>query len=139
MRRSISVEMEVDIDEFDDDVLLEEVRRRKLTCVLPEAHSDIEDEDDLRPVDVKAAAMNIQSWLMTRRVDRARENMEKLLAAILPAGIAAADAAIREGRIGDAICELDRFIEPSPAAPATSLPKRPDDMPIAWSPGSGGA
>lgn len=122
MGRTVCTYVEVGIDEFEDEELIAECQRRGLTVGLTPAHPD--DEPD--PIDLPKEASEIQRDLMTRWHQRAADGMQALLARIVPPQLLAAADAIREGRYADAICELDRLIEPSPAATATSLPKRAD-------------
>ncbi|MFZ4807520.1 MAG: hypothetical protein ACOYLQ_09705 [Hyphomicrobiaceae bacterium] len=121
MPASITSYIDVGIDEFEDDELIEEIRRRGLVVshVAPAAG-----DDKPEPVDVRKAAIDVMEGLLAKQYRRADAALEALLAAILPPQLVAAAAAMREGRHSDAICELDRLIEPSPAATATSLPPR---------------
>lgn len=101
-----TVEVEVCLDEFDDDALLAEIQRRG-------EHSK-----------VKAIAGDVIGHLMARRDVRAGEAMRELLAAFVPPTVLAASEALRNGMHSQAICDLDRFIAPSPAVTAKTLPAK---------------
>jgi hypothetical protein len=113
------VEVEVCITEFDDDALIDEVRARGL-----EAQVIVKDEG-AKPVDVKQLVGDIQGYLCTKRYDKAYQRMETLMEALLPIELVKANRFMDAQCFSAAVCELDRFLEPSPAAKATQLPSGP--------------
>jgi hypothetical protein len=118
MGRRHSYEIDVDLEDFDDDEIIDEVRLRGIeekVRIVPPAPN----EKPLKPQEVAA---EVQSWLITRHYDKAEIAMQKLISAFVPPSVAAAYAAMRDGRIQDAICEIDDFIEPPKSATTKTLP-----------------
>lgn len=118
---TVTADVEVSIDEFDDDDLVAEVRRREL---IPKLLATLDAKKTAKAIDVEELAGSIMRWLMARRHEYAAAEMDDLFAALIPRELREADQAIRDRRYGDAICRLDQLINPSPAATATSLPLR---------------
>lgn len=109
MSRSI----EVELSDFDDDDIIEEIMDRGL------AHKVFASEDApalLQDV-VKAALAD----LMANRTASAEAVIQDAIKAYLPPQLWAAWIAIRDGRRNDAICELDDILEPGPSASKDAL------------------
>lgn len=119
---SRSVSIDVDIDEFDDDTLVEEVVRRKLGSDVLEAVRAGEEKPETKSkrTDPRTLAGDVEAHLMAGRVDRARAAMNTLLAAFVPPEIVAAHEALSSGDVSQAICDLDDFLQPAPSATITS-------------------
>lgn len=114
----VTHEVEVGIDEFDDDDLIDEIKHRNLGHML---------WNERDPRDIRQMVVDIQSYLCTHQDDKAHALMRELLKALLPPQIAAAHAFMLKTQYSEAICELDRFLEPSPAVTAKSVPKGKDE------------
>ena len=113
--RRHTVEVDVDLEDFDDDELVAEVRLRKIEHKVYGASKK-------EAPDPEEAAKDLYSWIAVHRYDKAREASKALLAAFLPPEIIAAVEAIEAGRWMDATCELDDYLWPSPARDAAQLP-----------------
>lgn len=113
---TITTEVEVDLDDFEDEDLIEELRSRGVHI------PDVEAAPGNR-IDPRDAALDVISHLVCKRTVSARNAMRALMESLVPASIAAAAEAIHEGRLSDAICDLDDYVDPSPAATATFFPK----------------
>lgn len=123
---STSISVDVDLSEFDDDAIVQEAVDRDLAgkVAAVAAGKSIDEAEEKSGIDTKAIAGSVMSYLVCKRPHKAAEQMRELLAAFVPPDIVDAADALREGRVADAIGCLDRFIEPSPAATATELPRR---------------
>jgi hypothetical protein len=119
-RRPRTIELEVSLADFDDDEIVDEIKGRKLESKVFNGEG---------PGNLMRLVGDVQAYLCARRYGRAQEAMQTLLAAVMPPEIAAAAEAMRENRIQDAICELDDYLEPSPAATATELPVKKEPAP----------
>lgn len=109
------VEVDISLDDFTDEAILEEAQDRGL---VPYSGS-VEDVCSFAP---REDAHDIQRHFMCRRVDKGIAELRMLVEKFVPAQILAALDAAREGNVSAAICELDHFIQPTPAATATTLP-----------------
>lgn len=123
--RSGRVEVEIDVrdvlDEIQDSELIEEIVERKLVEVVNKrAHGA-----SLRPIPQDAGERldNIQRDLMCRRTLQAQRDLEQLIDALVGREVMETLGAIKEGRIADAICCLERYRRPSPAATVDDLPR----------------
>ncbi len=117
--RTVTVEVKIDpddvIDEISDERLLEECRDRELIGA--------GDVVGLTGTD-KQAAEEVLADLFARRHGSAVDRLRSLLATHLPPGLFAAYEAMLAHDHSRAICELDRSIDPSPAATIATLPAR---------------
>lgn len=125
-----SVSVDVDIAEFDDDAIVEEVVRRKLVPDVLRAHSGQTSTDDESKAKARKMAETVeqivgdaQEHLMARRHAKARETLRRALAMFVPVEIVEAIDHVDEGRLNAAICEIERFLHPSPAVTVTTYPK----------------
>lgn len=91
------------LDEFTDDDLLAEMASRGISSG-PKAP------------DVRSAVSMVSSDLMSRRVRQAREGLMRIVAMHCPPEIVDALEALDRGAHSDAICVLDRLLEPAPSA-----------------------
>lgn len=117
MSRYVTATAEVDVglDEFDDDDILEEAQMRGLVPRDAKPPTDF---------DVREEAVSAQQHLCCNRIDRARTQIQTIIEQYVPAEFLTAMDCIRNGKIGAAIYELDRFIEPPPSRTATHLPAK---------------
>lgn len=118
-----SVSVDVDITEFDDDAIIDEAIRRDLTKDIVRQAAG-EPEEKTVETDPKQLAGDVLNHLMCRRPERASLALQSLIAMFVPEEIVAAAEAMHAGRMHDVISELDRYIDPSPARTAETLPKR---------------
>lgn len=116
-RRTRCVEVDVDLDDWDDEDILEEAVRRKLVPKPPDKTA----KEAI--VDPRALAVEVQDHLNCRRYGTAAVRLRELLGLFVPPQLIAALEALNQNDTLSAICELDRYIEPSPAATATTLAK----------------
>src|SRR5262245_48179174 len=116
------VEIEVCIDEFGDDALIEEIRRRNLQNQVLFGESETNADNFSSPVTLRQVLSDIQNHLICRRYEAAKTDMQKLLEKLAPPYIFIAHEQILRGRYYDAICMLDYAIDPSPAAEVKRLP-----------------
>ncbi len=114
------VSIDVDIDKFNDDTLVEEVVRRNLVSDVLAASRAGEEKPKSKSIDPKTLASDVEAHLMAGRVERARAAMHALLAAFVPPEIVAAHEALSSGDVSQAICDLDDFLQPAPSATITS-------------------
>lgn len=111
--RTVMVDVEVDLDDIPDRDIVSEVIERELVEDVAEALAKRGKERKDIPQTTRQLAEDVYRWLMVNRPDGAHVAMRKLLEALVPAPISAAEAAMREGRYNEAICELDDLF-PSP-------------------------
>lgn len=115
--------IEVDLDDFDDHDIVDEVFRRKLERrVLDRIDTNIKTADDVRK-----AASTIMSDIMSRRPMQARNDFIALMRATNGGTLVDAFIAFIEGREADTLCLLDRVVEPSPAA-GKFQPQEPEPL-----------
>lgn len=112
-RVTTTVDVDVYLEDFSDEDLVDEVVRRKL---IAEVIAQAGGKD--KPTEIRDVATDALQELLGGRGSRAMADINKLIAMIVPAEILAARDAIAAGRSSDAICEIDRFIAPTPAASA---------------------
>lgn len=121
-----SVSVDVDIDEFDDEAIVDQVIARNLVADVLRAQAG-KSEDDEKPEKtiepVETILADAQEHLIGRRADKARDALRRAIAQFVPAAIVEAIDHIDAGRLNAAICEIERFCHPSPAATATTYPK----------------
>jgi len=110
------VNVEVTLDEFEDDALIEAVVDRELVW---DAVALLTGRTEAPAQDIKELVIDTMQHLMCGRMSKAEATLEAAVAAMLPPQIMPAIVAIREGRRNDAIIDLDNFIKPTPAATAT--------------------
>ena len=115
-----TVSVEVCLSEFSDEEIIDEVRDRQL-----EAQVNLPQGAEAKEIDVREHAGDVQRLLMTRRHDKATAAMQDLMSNLLPPALVAAFVAMTDGRYAEAICDLDDFMEPSPAVTAKQLPVKP--------------
>ena len=110
-----SVSIDVDIIEFDDDAIVDAcVDRGLVDAVLKE--SGRVNKDEKMPTKPRDIAADVLSHLMCKRASVARAEIDRLIAAFVPAEILAAREAIAAGDTSLAICELEHYVSPSLAA-----------------------
>lgn len=119
---SRTVSVDVDIDEFDDDTLIEEVVSRNLVPDVLAALRAGEWKPDTKPksIDPKTLAGDVEAHLMAGRVEHARAAMHALLAAFVPPEIVAAADAMAAGDVSQALCDLGDFVQPALSATITT-------------------
>lgn len=123
----ISVDVDVSIDDFDDDAIVDAIFERELQAAILKrlaGNKNGEEPESGESCDPSVLIHDVLSHLLGRRLERAKTAMKRYLEAILPPGIIEAYEAVLAGRVDDAICLLDRVIEPSPAVSAKELPKK---------------
>lgn len=122
------VYVDVDMDDFDDDEIVDAVIARKLQGkVFAKAVGARDERLELDPIE---KADEIQALLAARHYGKAASEMMRFLHLLIPPQIAEAADHIRNGQYSAAICELERFSRPSPAATATKLPKNEDTVSV---------
>lgn len=102
------------LDEVSNEDLLAEIARRNLQALTVFT----------APPPSKQSVGYVVSDLMAKRPLQALAELRGIIAKAVPAHLLAAYEAIIDGRISDAICELDHVIDPSPSATLTKLPKK---------------
>jgi len=113
------VEVEICLDDFTDEAIREEAEERGiLACAGTSAASEAK-------FDPRTDASDIAQDFMCRRVDRGTEALKDLIGKFVPPQLIAALEFARDGNFSAAVCELDRYVDPSPAATATTLPAKP--------------
>lgn len=112
MSRHVSTYVEVDIGEFDDDDLVAEVIDRDLVTDVLKAAGRLPQED-AKPMKPNEIAIDVISHLMCRRATMALCELDRLVAAFVPPQVLAARDALASGHASVAICELERFVDPS--------------------------
>jgi hypothetical protein len=110
-----TVSVEVDLSDFSDEDLLDEVNDRNLSLITGHADYGLSAEELLAD-----AMADLMAGCRLQAIDTIRDIIAK---AIPPHLFAAYEAAIA-GKVSTAICELDHVLEPSPAATATHLPRK---------------
>ena len=117
-RGTVSVDVDVDVNDvlggLNDEDFLEEAELRDL--VLVKKGQPVADAADI--------ARDITEDLMCRRTAKAQDKLRDLIAAFVPGAIVDAVAAIERGETSLAICLLDGYANPPPAATAKELPTR---------------
>ena len=123
---SISVDVDIDVDEVigqlsDEDIVDELVERKLIDVALKRAH-----QSTSKPVPGNAGERldEIQADLMARRRERAENDLVKFIDDLIGRDLIAALDAIRSGQIGEAICRIESYRRPSPAAIKSEDEKR---------------
>ena len=116
MARRHTREIEVDLQDFSDEEIAQEVDLRGLGTLVKADASGL-------PEEARQLVGDVQNLLCAKRYVTATVRMTQLLKQLLPAELFAAHEAMDDGRYDDAICRLDAFLHPSPAARAKELPK----------------
>lgn len=121
---SVSIDPADVLGDIPTDELVAEILRRSKRQRHEIDHADIPAIiDKLRIGHANGGAISeIMHDLMSRRRAAAEDGLRRLIATMVPAELLSALDAMTAGREGEAICLLDRALEPSPAATATELP-----------------
>ncbi len=120
---SFSISLAAVFDEISDDELAKEVVDRDIVDHVLEAAAENGKSKKNAPLPMRSALADVQGALLGRRVSDAEQQLAELIARALPDGVLQAYAAILRGRISEAVCEVDRAMDPPPSRCATFLPK----------------
>lgn len=108
-----TVQIDVDIDEFDDRDIVKEVIRRKLVDYV--MREDAKRRNAPLPperADVRSAASDAYHSLMARRYATAAEMLRQAIGDLIGTDLLEAYEAARDGHRDRAICALDKVLEP---------------------------
>jgi len=101
-----SVSIDVDLEEFSDSDLVQEVIDRKLVDDVIEASGRRR-----KVADTRTLVTDAYGDLMSRRTAAAAAELRAAIGALVPADLLDAYEAILAGRRDDAICRLDAYLE----------------------------
>lgn len=117
MSKSRSISIDVDLGDFDDDDIVGEIIDRDLVAEVLQAAGHVQKEKDAKkPIKSSDIATDALGHLMCRRHATAKADLDRLITTFVPPEVWAAHQALVNGDAALAICELERHINPSPAA-----------------------
>ena len=115
--------IEIDLDYFSDDEIVDECRKRGLAR---KVQSGL---DVLSAPGAQDTAVLAYEAMLRHQPGTAAQAMWHLIECFLPAEILTAWHELKHGRVNAAIVALDHFIEPAPSATAKKLPVREPTSP----------
>jgi hypothetical protein len=108
------ISIDVDLDEFDDDIIDAVIDRGLVDKVTARAHAG-----QSQPLELRDEMLDALSALLRRDLSEAKQHLQRAVEALLPPYVGEALRAVKAGQRSDAICACTAYLFPSPAAVAT--------------------